>query len=428
MYAEKGKVLVFAQKCNTKSGCINIELAKKLSDSSISKYPDEEYLLNNDIIVNSTGIGTLGRVGLYTTNDNPLSIPIVSDSHITVVRVYNLISLFIYYVLKWYQPLLEKYGDGSTKQKELKAEKIKSLYIPLPPLAEQYRIVAKIEELLPYIESYKQAETQIAALNSTFPELLKKSMLQEAVMGKLVPQNPYDEPASVLLDRIRAEKQELIKQGKIKSDKHESVIFKRDNSHYERIGDIERCIDDELPFEIPESWEWCRLNCIVSKEIKRGKAPKYDDGGKNLVFAQKCNVKSGGINLSLAKNLSDAAFSKYPVEEYLIDGDIVVNSTGNGTLGRIGIFRDYDRINDSTVVPDSHVTVIRIIKSIRFKYLYYTLKWYQPYLEKTCEGSTNQTELKPAIISSLLIPVPPLSEQIRIIHQIENLMNLTSQL
>ena len=322
---------------------------------------------------------------------------------------------------------LNQYATA-TAQPGLAVSNINRIIIPIPPLAEQHRIAAKIEELLPYVEKYEQVENQLSALNTAFPELLKKSIFQEAVMGKLVPQNPDDEPASVLLDCIRAEKQELIKQGKIKPDKHESIIFKRDNSHYERIGDIERCIDDELPFEIPESWEWCRLNCIVSKEIKRGKAPKYDDGGKNLVFAQKCNVKSGGINLSLAKNLSDAAFSKYPVEEYLIDGDIVVNSTGNGTLGRIGIFRDYDRINDSTVVPDSHVTVIRIIKSIRFKYLYYTLKWYQPYLEKTCEGSTNQTELKPAIISSLLIPVPPLSEQIRIIHQIENLMNLTSQL
>ena len=186
-----------------------------------------------DIIVNSTGTGTLGRIGMYTNTDNPDNKLLVPDSHVTIIRVDRKLSKFIYYILKWYQPILEESGEGSTKQKELKADRIKDLFIPIPPLAEQKRIVSKIEELMPYIEKYEKAETELSQLNKEFPEKLKKSILQEAVQGKLVPQNTDDEPASVLLKRIRDEKNKLIKAGKIKKDKHESVIFTRDKIPYE---------------------------------------------------------------------------------------------------------------------------------------------------------------------------------------------------
>ncbi len=152
------------------------------------------------------------------------------------------------------------------------------------------------------------------------------------------------------------------------------------------------------------------------KEIKRGKSPVYDPTGKTLVFAQKCNVKFGGIDMFLSKRLSDEAFSKYPSEEYMIDGDIVINSTGNGTLGRIGIFHDSDRIGDGEVVPDSHVTILRASRHISIDFLYYLLKFYQPFLEKQGSGSTNQTELKPEAISNLMLPLPPFDEQFRIVE------------
>ena len=264
VYAENGSVLVFAQKCNVKLGGINISLAKYLSDSVISKYPQEEYLQDCDIIVNSTGTGTLGRIGIYSNSDNPTNIPLVPDSHVTIVRVNGELSQYIYQILKWYQPMLEECGEGSTKQKELKADRIKELLIPIPPLPEQHCIVAKIEELIPYIEKYAQAETQLTALNTTFPETLKKSILQEAVQGRLVPQDPNDEPASVLLERIRAEKQALIKAGKIKKDKHESIIVTRDKIPYEIIDGKERCIADKVPFEIPDGWTWCTLGSIIN--------------------------------------------------------------------------------------------------------------------------------------------------------------------
>ena len=185
------------------------------------------------------------------------------------------------------------------------------------------------------------------------------------------------------------------------------------------MNGIERCIDDEIPFNIPESWEWVRLKNIVFKEIKRGKSPKYADSGRVFVFAQKCNVKKGGIDISLAKLLDMNIFDKYPTDEYMIDGDIVINSTGNGTLGRIGLFKDTDRVNNYIIVPDSHVTIIRGCNQINTDYLYYVLKGYQPYLEKLGEGSTNQTELRPSNIAKLLIPIPPLDEQKRVVKMLD---------
>ena len=256
---------------------------------------------------------------------------------------------------------------------------------------------------------------------------LKNSILQMAVQGKLVPQDPNDESASVLLERIRAEKERLIKEGKIKKEKNPSIIFRgADNLPYEKVGKNEPvCIAEEVPFEIPESWEWVRLKNLVKKEIKRGKSPKYSDFSNILVFAQKCNVKSGGIDMSLAKYLDKNIFTKYPEEEYIQNCDIVINSTGNGTLGRIGIFHDYDRIDKKIIVPDSHVTVIRTSEYLLADYLFHVLNYYQPYLEKSGSGSTNQTELKPAVISELFIPVPPINEQARIITKLIDALNLS---
>ena len=146
----------------------------------------------------------------------------------------------------------------------LSREQMMNLPVPIPPRGEMERIIAMLKRVLPKVADYAVADIALQNLNSSFPEALKKSILQEAVQGKLVPQDPSDEPAEALLERIRAEKQRLIKEGKIKKDKHESIIFRRDNSHYEKLDGVERCIDDELPFEIPENWCWARLGSISS--------------------------------------------------------------------------------------------------------------------------------------------------------------------
>ena len=186
---------------------------------------------------------------------------------------------------------LNQYATA-TAQPGLSVAKINQIVIPVPPLSQQRRIVAKFEELAPKLVLYEKAEIEREKLQSSFPARLKKSILQQAVQGKLVPQDPSDESAEVLLKRIQAEKQRLVREGKIKKDKHESVIFRRDNSHYEIVDGVERCIDEELPFEIPESWAWARFGTVInllsgtdfapSQYNNRSKGIPYITGASNL--------------------------------------------------------------------------------------------------------------------------------------------------
>ena len=210
----------------------------------------------------------------------------------------------------------------------------------------------------------------------------------------------------------KSAKCKLIKQGKIKRDKKESVIFKGDdNSYYEKINGEVFCINEEIPYDIPDTWTWMRLeNCCI-KEIRRGKSPKYTVNSTVLVFAQKCNTKYNGIDVSLAQYLDETTLKHYPSDEYMQDGDVVINSTGTGTLGRVGIYRYTDNTTCLSIVPDSHVTVIRSFSCISSHYLYAFMKAHQSELEKKGEGSTNQKELKPLTLKEMLIAVPPLSEQ-----------------
>lgn len=155
-------------------------------------------------------------------------------------------------------------------------------------------------------------------------------------------------------------------------------------------------------------------NCCV-KEIRRGKSPKYTKNSNVLVFAQKCNTKHNGIDVSLAQYLDETTLKRYPADEYMQDGDVVINSTGTGTLGRVGIYKNIDNTTGLSIVPDSHVTVIRGFSScINLHYLYAFMKAHQSELERKGEGSTNQKELKPLTLKKMLIAIPPLSEQKRI--------------
>lgn len=157
----------------------------------------------------------------------------------------------------------------------------------------------------------------------------------------------------------------------------------------------------------------------MKKNVKRGKSPKYSENGNTIVFAQKCNLKSGGIDLSLSKYLDENMLSKYLKDEFMQNGDILINSTGTGTLGRVGIYHDIDNEENIRIVTDSHVTIIRVSKEIHETYAYIFLKSLQPYLENHGEGSTNQKELKPDTLKSLIMPIPPYLEQLQITSLIE---------
>ena len=185
-------------------------------------------------------------------------------------------------------------------------------------------------------------------------------------------------------------------------------------SYYEKVGSDVICIDAEIPFEIPDTWEWMRLESCCIKEIRRGKSPKYIDESGTLVFAQKCNTKYRGIDVGLALFLDESILGRYPDDEYMQDGDVVINSTGTGTLGRVGIYHTTDNHRGLPIVPDSHVTVIRAAHGIQSIYVYAFMKANQSKLEKEGEGSTNQKELKSLTLKEMLIPIPPYSEQERI--------------
>lgn len=242
------------------------------------------------------------------------------------------------------------------------------------------------------------------------PEQLKASILQYAIQGKLVEQRPEEGTAEELYQQIQAEKQWLIKEGKIQKE-----------------NPLPEIAENEIPFDIPESWKWTKLNDLVIKNIKRGKSPTYVEQSTVQVFAQKCNIKTGGINMGLAKYLDEHKLDKYPDTEFMQNGDVVINSTGGGTMGRVGLFEDTDRENNMRIVPDSHITTIRSNAFVYYKYLFYVLKNYQSYLETQGEGSTNQTELKPAVIMNLLVPLPPFAEQKRIVSKIEELLPLVDR-
>ena len=277
-YVDSGIPFLSVQ--NISKGYFDLTKIRYITEEEHQKLIERVKPQRNDILI--CRIGTLGKA-IKITVDFEFSI-FVSLGLIRLVDA-TLIDFIITAInsplgLKWID---ENKVGGGTHTYKINLVDLPNMLIPIQPLAEQHRIVAKIEELLPYIERYGKAEEHLTTLNTTFPEALKKSILQEAVQGKLVPQNPDDEPASVLLERIRAEKQALIKAGKIKRDKHESVIVTRDKIPYEIIDGEERCIADEVPFEIPESWCWCKWGNI-SESIQYGyNAPAKEHGCIKMV-------------------------------------------------------------------------------------------------------------------------------------------------
>ena len=251
---------------------------------------------------------------------------------------------------------------------------------------------------------------------------LRQKILDLAIHGKLVPQDPNDEPASVLLERIRAEKERLIKEGKIKRGKKTTS----DTPHYEnrQVGEA-----NEVPFEVPESWEWTTIGKLCSF-LSRGKSPKYSEERKYPVFAQKCNLYDGDISLEKARFLDPETIIKWRDEYKLIDGDILVNSTGTGTVGRTRLFHS-DVLGDFPfVVPDSHVSVVRTFEEIESKFVlaFLSSDYGQTYIEDNLAGSTNQKELYIGILDNMLFPLPPQEEQLRIVTAIDKWFSLINVL
>ena len=294
--------------------------------------------------------------------------------------------------------------------------------IPLPPVDEQHRIVDKIKSALPEIEKYDLVETELSNMNRDFPENLKRSILQWAVQGRLVPQDPSDEPAEVLLERIRTEKQRLVKEGKIKKDKHESIIFRRDNSHYEKLNGIERCIDDEIPFDIPKNWCWCRLGSVVEK-LTDGthKTPKYQPSG--IPFLSVKDISSGKISFDDCKYVSQAEHNELYNRCDPKFGDMLLTKVGTtGIPVLINTKIEFSLFVSVALVKFNH-------QYLYDKYFLYMLQ--SPLVQKQCTKNTKGVGNKNWVmrdIANTLLAIPPITEQHHIVEKIEQLLNVTNRL
>ena len=416
-YSPIKKYPVVAQKCNQWSG-FSIEKAQFIEPNSLSSYGPERLLQDNDLMWNSTGLGTLGRMAIYKTAANPYELA-VADSHVTVIRPLKQFVLpeylYYYFANPSVQSVIEDQADGTTKQKELATATIKAYLTPIPPLDEQRRILAKLSEVLPVVKNYGVVYDETTVMQEAFPESLKKSILQEAVQGKLVPQDPSDEPAEALLERIRAEKQRLIKEGKIKKDKHESVIFRRDNSHYEKLDGIERCIDDEIPFEIPDSWAWTSVGEVCTN-IQYGSSQKSSPTGKIAVLRMG-NLQNGRIVLDKLVYTSDSKeIEKYPLEY----NDLLFNRTNSKELvGKVAIYK-----SEIPAIYAGYLVRLHPIL-IDSDYLNYVMQsqYYWTYCQNVRSDAIGQSNINAEKLKRFVFPLPPLQEQKRIVNQISCAMS-----
>ena len=335
---------------------------------------------------------------------------------------------FVLYFLESPYFIDEATFKGTANQQRIIVGYLENKLFPLPPLAEQERIVGKIGFVMPIIDKYSKSQELLDKMNVELNECLKKSVLQEAIQGKLVPQIAEEGTAQELLEQIKTEKQKLVKEGKLKKSALASSAIYRgdDNKYWEKTEDDAVCIDEEIPFEIPSNWAWVRLDDICSF-IHRGKSPKYSPIKKYPVVAQKCN-QWDGFSIEKAKFIEPQSISSYNEEYFLQDRDLMWNSTGLGTLGRMAIY--YMILNPyELAVADSHVTVIRPYKThivSEYLYYYFASNTVQSVIEDKSDGSTKQKELATKTVKAYLVPIPPFAEQQRIVQKIKSVTSIMS--
>ena len=357
-------------------------------------------------------------------------IPIASTGFAVLTCHANLLNKYLFYYLM--SPDFDAYANNTDNAKgvaypAINDDRLYKALIPIPPVAEQHRIVSAIDSVNMPLCEYGGKEETLRILNTSFPENLKKSILQEAVQGKLVPQDPSDEPAEALLERIRVEKQRLIKEGKVKKDKRESVIFRRDNSHYEKLDGVERCIDDELPFEIPKSWAWVRFSDIAV----------FENGDRSSRYPVESDYVPDGIPFFGAKDMGEK-YMEYSSVRFITpqkfeelgngklkDGDFVCLLRGN--VGKTRIYKENEKYHTGFIC--AQMLIIRCIESSIQKYVYTVInsQYYCRAIESKITG-TAVRQLPAKEVANILVPLPPLAEQRRIVQRIEELLPLVKGL
>ena len=386
----------------------------------------DTYLLKvNDILFARTG-GTVGKS--FLVEEVPEKA--IYAGYLIRTRYSSLLNprymkSFMESQLYWEQL---KNGTIATAQPNCNGKTLAKMLLPIPPTKEQDRIVEKLTQLSSFLDNYGLCQDRLNLLNKEIKEQFKKSILQEAIQGKLVQQIAEEGTAQDLLEQIKTEKLNLVKVGKLKkSALATSVIFRGDdNKYWEKSEDGAVCIDEEIPFEIPSNWAWVRLDDICSF-IHRGKSPKYSPIKKYPVVAQKCN-QWAGFSIEKAKFIEPKSITSYNDEYFLQDRDLMWNSTGLGTLGRMAIY--YTILNPyELAVADSHVTVIRPYKThivSEYLYYYFASNTVQSVIEDKSDGSTKQKELATKTVKSYLVPLPPFGEQLRIVQKIKSVTSIMS--
>ena len=390
---------------------IDFDKSKKISHDDYLELSKKFEPKMGDIIF--PRYGTIGKIRVIEKDIKLLvsyscaCIRIMQPTILAYVKAYLLSSLT--------KSEINKYINKTT-QPNVGLKSIQQFIFPLPPLNEQKRIVAKLEEILPFIDEYDKKEQKLTALHQQFPEQLKKSILQSAIQGKLVEQDPNDEPASELVKRIQAEKERLISEKKIKKPKVKSEIVVRDNLPFEIVNGVERCIADEVPFEIPESWVWVRFENFVN--FKLGKTParsedKYWNNPKHH-WVSISDMNDGGIINNTKEKVSELAkiecFSDLSPKNTLL-------MSFKLSIGKVSITNIEAFHNEAIISIFPYVNTNYISRN----YLFHILNEMTYYIPKTTAIKGNT--LNSALLSSMLIPLPPLNEQKRIVEKIEELFS-----
>ena len=413
-YGEHKFLPIIAQKCNQWDK-IYTDRCLFSSKDYIEKYKEEQFVQKGDIIINSTGGGTVGRTGYIDSYVFANFDRFVVDSHVTLVRsIYPIASKYVYYFL--ISPLiqigLEDRCSGSTNQIELGTTTITSYLIPIPPIKEQYRIIDQFQKVLPLLERYSTNQIAQDKLNAEINIQLKKSILQEAIQGKLVPQITEEGTAQELLEQIKLEKQKLIKNGKLKkSALTDSVIYRGDdNKYYEQVGKEIKEITEEILFDLPDKWQWCRIGTIFmhnnGKQLNKGNTK-----GKLMKYVTTSNLYWDGFVLD---NLKEMPFKENEIERCMaVKGDLLVCEGGD--IGRSCIWN-----YDFPIMLQNHIHKLRPYIPVCTKFFYYIFNLYN--LTGLIGGKGIGIQgFSSKALHNTLVPLPPLKEQHRIVAQIEKL-------
>ena len=384
-----------------------------LDNVKVMNFTDEEIktcsATKGDLLVCEGGAG-YGRSAIWNEDYD-----ICLQNH--VHRLRPCVSGICEYVYHFIYLLKESNNLASvgTAMPGLSANRLKGLLLPFPPLSEQRRIVAKLAELLPQIEKYNNVQNKLDELNTTIKDCLKKSILQEAIQGKLVPQLAEEGRAQELLEQIKAEKRKLVKEGKLKkSALSDSVIFRGDdNKYYEQIG--KKCLDitEQIPFEIPNSWTWARMGQVgdwgAGSTPQRGNQDYY---GGNILWL-KTGELNNGIVYDTEEKITQRAFQDCSLRMNKI-GDVLIAMYG-ATIGKLAIVGKELTTNQACCGCTPYV--------VFNWYLFYFLMASRDTFIKKGEGGA-QPNISRVKLVEHLIPLPPLREQKRIVQKIEQLMQL----